>query len=78
MTTNQIPGPFALDYENAEQEARETIVVTDCGNGHRGVAFHSAELDTIAAEWTPLSVDELEATARRMLDLAAKMRAGVL
>lgn len=75
---NQIPDPFALDYEIAEQEALEAVVITDCGNGHRGVAFLSGQLDGIAAEWDELTVDQLEATARRMLDLAAKMRAGVL
>lgn len=79
MTNNITPiNPFHKAYKMAEQDARDAIRVTECGNGHRGVGFHSAQLDEIVAEWSPLTVDELEATARRMLDLAAKMRAGIL
>ena len=75
MTINQIDTPFALKL--AEQEARDMIVVTEC-DGERGVAFQSAQLDGIAAEWSAFTVDQLEATARRMLELAAKLRAGAL
>ena len=76
--TSDVPDLVDPDHESAEQEALDTVIVSDIGNGHRGVSFHSAALGGIAAEWSSITVDELEATARRMLYLAGKMRAGAL